>query len=146
MESTTAPVELDVSMTGDEAYARRLAMSQGRVATVTVPEPIVSSVSAPPPPIVAPTKQPSPEPPTLAYNPFAPPIVPPPPPPVDFDDRVKNSRETAAAIAARLSKIAAASSDPEATGNQLEADISTEKKYAFSSPSQFFILKFVYQA
>ncbi|KAI0094076.1 hypothetical protein BDY19DRAFT_920694 [Irpex rosettiformis] len=83
--------------TGEEAYTRRLAMSQQALAN-------------------APIRPPTPEPPALAYNPFAPPI-PFPPPPVDgppsTDDKVKNSRQAAAAIAARLSALApAVSSDP----------------------------------
>jgi len=58
------------------------------------------------PPAPAPARSPSP--PTLAYNPFAPPSVPPPPPAPgagSLEDKVK----AAAAIAARLGAIAAAS-------------------------------------
>ncbi|KAJ7452503.1 hypothetical protein B0H11DRAFT_2161585 [Mycena galericulata] len=76
--------------TGDEAYLRRVAMA---------------SLNRPPPPAR------SPSPPTLAYNPFAPPSVPPPPPgpppsmAAALDARVK----AAAAIAARLGALATAS-------------------------------------
>ncbi|KAF8212319.1 hypothetical protein K438DRAFT_1916013 [Mycena galopus ATCC 62051] len=76
--------------TGDEAYLRRVAMA---------------SLSRPPPP---PPPVRSPSPPTLAYNPFAPPSVPPPPPgpppsvSAALDARVK----AAAAIAARLGALA----------------------------------------
>ncbi|KAJ7046699.1 hypothetical protein C8F04DRAFT_1217193 [Mycena alexandri] len=80
------------SETGDEAYLRRVAMAS-------------LSRPAPPPP---PARSPSP--PTLAYNPFAPPSVPPPPGPppsvaAALDARVK----AAAAIAARLGALAGAS-------------------------------------
>ncbi|KAJ7470686.1 hypothetical protein FB451DRAFT_1254523 [Mycena latifolia] len=79
--------------TGDEAYLRRVAMA---------------SLSRPPPP---PPPARSLSPPTLAYNPFAPPSVPPPPPgpppslSATLDARVK----AAAAIAARLSALAGTS-------------------------------------
>ncbi|KAJ7343561.1 hypothetical protein DFH08DRAFT_873044 [Mycena albidolilacea] len=76
--------------TGDEAYLRRVAMASA------------SRPPAPPPPAR------SVSPPTLAYNPFAPPSVPPPPPgpppsvSAALDARVK----AAAAIAARLGALA----------------------------------------
>ncbi|KAJ7156052.1 hypothetical protein C8R43DRAFT_1065735 [Mycena crocata] len=79
---------LPAAETGDEAYLRRVAMA---------------SLSRPPPP---PARSLSP--PTLAYNPFAPPSVPPPPPgpppsmAAALDARVK----AAAAIAARLGALA----------------------------------------
>ncbi|KAJ7273634.1 hypothetical protein B0H12DRAFT_1090307 [Mycena haematopus] len=87
----TAPSQEE---TGDEAYLRRVAMA---------------SVSRLPPP---PSAR-SPSPPTLAYNPFAPPSVPPPPPgpppsvTAALDARVK----AAAAIAARLGALAQGASD-----------------------------------
>ncbi|KZT28676.1 hypothetical protein NEOLEDRAFT_1128844 [Neolentinus lepideus HHB14362 ss-1] len=76
--------------TGEDAYLRRMAISQPY------------------------------ELPTLAYNPFAPPSVPPPPPPgsipgaTDLDERARKGKEAAAAIAARLKALAppAGSSDP----------------------------------
>ncbi|KAK7043612.1 hypothetical protein VNI00_008223 [Paramarasmius palmivorus] len=78
----------DRADTGEEAYLRRLAMS---------------NKSAPPP---APAPRP-PSPPNLAYNPFAPPSVPPPPPPgppaSSLPSAVEARRKAAAAIAARLS-------------------------------------------
>ncbi|KAF9246132.1 hypothetical protein BU15DRAFT_40243 [Melanogaster broomeanus] len=92
-----APVRAE---TGDEAYQRRLAMTQGL-------GPTTPFVSADPPPMPPPITQP-PSPPRLAYNPFAPPAnVPPPPPPghipSGFEDKVK----AAASIAAKLSALAA---------------------------------------
>ncbi|KAJ7109297.1 hypothetical protein C8R44DRAFT_986306 [Mycena epipterygia] len=81
-----------VTETGDEAYLRRVAMA---------------SLSRPAPP--SPPARPL-SPPTLAYNPFAPPSVPPPPPgpppsiAAALDARVK----AAAAIAARLGALAGA--------------------------------------
>lgn len=88
--------------TGDEAYERRLAMSQGLRPSAP---PFIPSQPPPMPLSVAE----SPSPPRLAYNPFAPPTnVPPPPPsgqiPSGFEDKVK----AAANIAARLSALAAA--------------------------------------
>ncbi|TDL27620.1 hypothetical protein BD410DRAFT_876054, partial [Rickenella mellea] len=124
---------IDPSMTGDEAYARRLAMSKGIAVPAQAPQPVPApppptetgeeaylrrlamsqpQASAPPPvPLV---QQAPPSPPTLAYNPFAPPSVPPPPPPgppadPEFQERLRTSREAAAAVAARLAAAAAAS-------------------------------------
>ena len=90
---------VDRAETGDEAYQRRLALSQGLRPTAppfipSQPPPMPSSVVEPP------------SPPRLAYNPFAPPANVPPPPgqlPSGFEDKVK----TAANIAARLSALAA---------------------------------------
>ena len=92
-------ITVDRAETGDEAYQRRLAMSQGL------------RPSAPPfipsqPPPMAPGVAEPPSPPRLAYNPFAPPTSVPPPPsqiPSGFEDKVK----AAANIAARLSALAA---------------------------------------
>lgn len=78
--------------TGEEAYLRRLAMSQNNA--------VPSAINPPP----------SPSPPPLAYNPFAPPSVPPPPPgpPATvianaFEERAR----AAAAIAAKLGALPA---------------------------------------
>lgn len=118
LPSTTPPTALPKDETGDEAYQRRLAMSQARVMPVSEPEPI---------------RIPSPEPEkTLSFNPFAPPFVPPPPAPApdmtstatndpDFEARVKHSRDAAAAVAARLAKIASAAAE----GNGTAGDEST---------------------
>lgn len=91
-------VSVDRAETGDEAYQRRLALSQGLRPTVSPfipsqPPPMPSSVAEPP------------SPPRSAYNPFAPPTNVPPPPgqfPSGLEDRVK----AAANIAARLSALA----------------------------------------
>ncbi|KAF9053600.1 hypothetical protein BDZ89DRAFT_1098149 [Hymenopellis radicata] len=116
-----APVVVEKSLTGDEAYLRRLAMSKPQPQpTISPPEP--QALPAAPEmgeeaylrrlamssriPAQQASQPPRPEsPPTLAYNPFAPPSVPPPPPgpPVSaIDARAK----AAAAIAARLSAVA----------------------------------------
>ena len=94
------PPSVDLAETGDEAYERRLAMSQGLRPTAL---PFIPS--QPPPPMPSSVAEP-PSPPRLAYNPFAPPTNVPPPPaqlPSGFEDKVK----AAANIAARLSALAA---------------------------------------
>lgn len=88
--------------TGDEAYERRLPMSQGLRPSAppfipSQPPPIPFSVAEPP------------SPPRLAYNPFAPPTnVPPPPPPGQIPSGFEDKVKAAANIAARLSALAAA--------------------------------------
>ncbi|TFY80331.1 hypothetical protein EWM64_g3680 [Hericium alpestre] len=93
--STAPPPSVPSPATGDEAYLRRAALSSMPRIEMSLPvatEPVTSS----------------------GYNPFAPPAVPPPPPPgfapagagSDFEERVKNSRNAAAAIAAKLKALA----------------------------------------
>lgn len=95
-----------IPQSADEVYLRRLALSQARQA----PEPIKAPII--PTPAVVPLLAfvPPVSPPALAYNPFAPPAsVPPPPsalPPSLSDEKVRSSREAAAAIAARLKALA----------------------------------------
>ncbi|KAH8102933.1 hypothetical protein BXZ70DRAFT_927282 [Cristinia sonorae] len=152
--SAPGPAQLDTNMTGDEAYLRRVALSQG---FNSVPPPaqqhIADTSFHPPPPPVSTLPMESPrttslaqsgeeaylrrlalsqthrpqddvvpgtnppqavtvktEPPTLAYNPFLPPAtVPPPPtalPPSLSEEKVRTSREAAAAIAAKLKAMA----------------------------------------
>ncbi|KAI0345187.1 hypothetical protein BDW22DRAFT_1390597 [Trametopsis cervina] len=89
--------------TGEEAYLRRLALSQRT-------------------PAAAPVRPPSPEPPSLAYNPFAPTAAVPPPAAAGLpssgttlsDEKARKTREAAAAIAARLSALAPPGGSPSA--------------------------------
>lgn len=93
------PMSVDPAETGDEAYQRRLTMSQGLRPTTP---PFIPSQ----PPTMSLNVAEPPSPPHLAYNPFAPPTNVPPPPaliPSGFEDKVK----AAANIAARLSALAA---------------------------------------
>ncbi|PPR03520.1 hypothetical protein CVT24_007006 [Panaeolus cyanescens] len=109
-QSTGFGVTPHAAESGEEAYLRRVAMS-----TMRQPDPSMSTFSPHIPP-----RQRSPSPPTLAYNPFAPPSVPPPPPPPAtmpgaLEERVK----AAAAIAAKLGALANAtpSAQPPATSS-----------------------------
>lgn len=104
---------LPVHETGEEAYLRRLALSQSR----QLPS-VVSAPLGPAPVSIVPD-----EPPALAYNPFASPAVPPPPPSVPpglSEDKVRSSREAAAAIAAKLAALApppGSTSEPSGEGS-----------------------------
>ncbi|KAG5654510.1 hypothetical protein H0H81_001151 [Sphagnurus paluster] len=124
------PAPFPASLTGDEAYQRRLAMSQPAPLATSVPDneddtlaDIPNSTSAPQTgdeaylrrlamstvgraPAPRPASPPSP--PQLAYNPFAPPSVPPPPPgpPGTLPSEIEAKVKAAAAIAARLSALA----------------------------------------
>jgi splicing factor 45 len=127
--SESAPVAIDRNLTGDEAFQRRLAMS-GRPRSPTLTSvPVSQIMEEDQPPIeldeegnlslpeMSITHDPAPfydppSPPALSFNPFAPPSVPPPPPgppgtsiPSEFEAKAK----AAAAIAAKLGALAAAS-------------------------------------
>lgn len=103
-----------LAQSGEEAYLRRLAMSQTRGAAATAAPPPI------PPPVVSPPLIVAAEPSGLAYNPFAPPsAVPPPPsaiPPSLSDEKVRSSREAAAAIAAKLRALAPPPGSADASG------------------------------
>jgi splicing factor 45 len=103
--------------TGDDAYLRRVAMSQHREA----PQPPPMA----PPPLSVPDS-----PPALAYNPFAPPSVPPPPPgpppsvPSAFEARAK----AAAAIAAKLGALAATAGPSDSNSPPVPAEEDSPSK------------------
>lgn len=103
-DDVAAPLE----ETGEEAYQRRLAMSQGLRPTAPPFQPSFQ-LSAAAQPIFF---QPPPSPPRLAYNPFAPPMnVPPPPPPsqqaqAQIPSSFADKAKAAASIAAKLSALA----------------------------------------
>ena len=131
--SESAPVPIDRNLTGDEAFQRRLAMSarpRSPPPTTVPASQIVAEGQGRQPPSeldeeanlnesemsithhLAPFHDPARpiSPPTLAYNPFAPPSVPPPPPgppgtsiPSEFEAKAK----AAAVIAAKLGALAA---------------------------------------
>jgi splicing factor 45 len=95
-ESDLQATAVPPAETGDEAYLRRVALSQAQARPPVAPTFAEAEASS------------------LAYNPFAPPFVPPPPPgpppgppgtstPNALEDKVK----AAAAIAARLGALAA---------------------------------------
>ncbi|KZT11593.1 uncharacterized protein LAESUDRAFT_692609 [Laetiporus sulphureus 93-53] len=111
---------LSAAETGEEAYLRRVAMSQ--------PHPAPS----------APIHQ-DPEEHPLAYNPFVPPSSAPPPPapmpvlPAGFsEEKVRSSREAAAAIAAKLKALAPppGTSEPSApsAGSVTESEPASEQR------------------
>jgi len=95
--------------TGEEVYLRRLAMSAlGKQPQAHTTAPPVSPSSPPP----------------LAYNPFAPPSsIPPPPPPGSMPMELEAKVKAAAAIAARLSALAAsAPSEPSGPAEEEKPD------------------------
>ena len=138
----SAPIAIDRNLTGDEAFQRRLAMSarprSPPAASIPVNEAMEEDLPAygRQPPVEldeeanlyqseiyrpAPSHDPPRpiSPPTLAYNPFAPPSVPPPPPPgppgTSIPSEFEAKAKAAAAIAAKLGALAtvASSSEPQ---------------------------------
>lgn len=121
------PVRTPVVETGEEAYLRRLALSQSKAA-----EPVPRAVAK------------TPEPAALAYNPFVPSASVPPPSAAGLpasgsalsDDKVRSGREAAAAIAAKLRALKpsgpGASSGTSTPPNDAEQSSEAPKKYAHS--------------
>lgn len=130
------PAPLPRAETGEEAYLRRVAMSQGPPSSLSKPAPLQpppstgedyerraafssQQMSPPPPQNQREPSEPASDPP--GYNPFAPQSAPPPPPipstaaadnvNPEFEERVRNSRNAAAAIAARFSALAPPAED-----------------------------------
>lgn len=107
----SAPVPRATTETGEEAYLRRLAMSQRTTSALVRP--------------------PSPEPPALAYNPFAPTVFVPSPSAAGLpstgmalsEEKVKSSREAAAAIAAKLAALAPPESSADASPGSTEPTV-----------------------
>jgi splicing factor 45 len=142
-----SPAPLAKAETGEEAYLRRVAMSQGpppppsqhapsQPPSITGDESYHLRASQQPPILPLQNEREPSE--TLSdppgYNPFAPQSAPPPPPPPsipsaastgnnpsDFEERVRNSRNTAAAIAARISALV-----PSAEGKDLSDSVPAE--------------------
>ncbi|OSX64836.1 hypothetical protein POSPLADRAFT_1053645 [Postia placenta MAD-698-R-SB12] len=119
------PLALGPDEIGEEAYLRRLVLSRSRP-------------PLPPVPYV-------PEPPTLAYNPFAPPTsVPPPPAPLPIgsstlsEEKVRSSREAAAAIAAKLKALAPPAGTAEPSGVSVATPTKEEVAHEKRSDPQGF--------
>jgi splicing factor 45 len=91
LQATVVPPPAE---TGDEAYSRRVALSQAQARP-----PVSSTFSEPTAEILS----------SLAYNPFAPPPVPPPPGPPGTlaPNALEGKVKAAAAIAAKLGALAA---------------------------------------
>ncbi|CAK5264258.1 unnamed protein product [Mycena citricolor] len=128
---SVAPPPAD--LTGDDAYQRRVALSQKLPPTIEqeMPAPKVTetgdeaylkriAMSSQPPP--APVARPA-SPPALAYNPFAPPSAPPPPPgpPPSLTTALDARVKAAAAIAARLGALSGQNEADEAVAQAAPA-------------------------
>jgi splicing factor 45 len=147
--------------TGEEAYLRRVAMSQqgppqplSAQATLSQPPKDVDEevygqhvdllsqqTLLPPSQAEQDTSGPSD---SSGYNPFAPQSVPPPPPPssipsagstsnvtTDFEERVRNSRSAAAAIAAKFSALASAEGKDSLDPAPVESVLGLSERYAY---------------
>ena len=129
VEDELRPVAATPAETGDEAYLRRLAMSTMNRAQVGFPAVQATPTYVPPP--SQPERPRSMSPPTLAYNPFAPPSVPPPPPgpPPVVSSALEDKLKAAAAIAAKLSAMGAGGVTPSSSQPQQSAHADEETRY-----------------
>ncbi len=128
VEDELRPVAATPAETGDEAYLRRLAMSTMNRAQVGFPAVQPTPTYVPPP--SQPERPRSMSPPTLAYNPFAPPSVPPPPSgPPAISSALEEKVKAAAAIAAKLSAMGAGGVTPSSSQPQQSAHADEETRY-----------------
>lgn len=149
------PVVVDRTLTGDEAFQRRLAMSTRPRSPLPVPSPPAQAPQGEPlprpetgdeaylrrlamstmgrnaPPTPQSERPRSVSPPALAYNPFAPPSVPPPPPgppPVTASNVFEDKVKAAAAIAAKLSALATSAGGDPSTSLQPTLQVEEDPK------------------